>query len=287
MGLRRAVIGGAEIARYIALHALPLRACERIARRAPRLVSGRRVVVSLTTMPDRIQHLRPTINSLLDQSLRPDAIYLNLPDRSHRFQSRYTVPGFLDQVSSLEIRSCGYDWGPATKVIPTLQAETDPDTMIIVVDDDQIYPRRMIERFVFHEDDFPDAALCARGFRIPLALHHPLRDTVYGTRVDSPVEVEVMQGSAGVLVKPRFFTDEFLDYTDAPESATMVDDVWIGGNLARNGVRKLVVPFLDVYARIETLGVKRSLSLSHNENRDHSNNDTMYEYFREYWKLFD
>lgn len=33
--------------------------------------------------------------------------------------------------------------GPATKLIPTLYTETDPKTMIIIVDDDTVYPHHM------------------------------------------------------------------------------------------------------------------------------------------------
>ena len=256
-------------------------------RRVPRGTCSQRVVVSFTTMPDRIRHIEPMLNSMLDQSVRPDAIFLNVPDRSRRTGAEYAIPSQLEQVESLEIRRCGHDWGPATKLIPTLLSETDPDTIIIVVDDDQVYPREMIETFLAHEQNLPDAALCARGFRVPFQMHHPLRNTSYGTKLDAPCEAEIMQGSAGFLVKPRLFTPRLYDYEDAPDAAMMVDDVWIAGNLARNGVRRLVVPFYNVFARIETIGARRTRSLSHNENRDHINNDTMYRYFQDYWKLVD
>ena len=38
--------------------------------------------------------------------------------------------------------------GPATKLIPTLEVETDPDTIIVVIDDDTVYPRHLLESIV-------------------------------------------------------------------------------------------------------------------------------------------
>lgn len=39
-----------------------------------------RVVVSLTTMPENMMHLKETIDSLLYQTFLPDAIYISIPE---------------------------------------------------------------------------------------------------------------------------------------------------------------------------------------------------------------
>ena len=36
--------------------------------------------------------------------------------------------------------------GPITKFVPTLASETDPDTLIVVADDDTVYPSDMVQR---------------------------------------------------------------------------------------------------------------------------------------------
>src|SRR5512145_1408335 len=76
-----------EIARYVLLHL----------RRPPVVApSGQGApVVSLTTIPSRIGRLRPALNSLLDQTLRPARIYVALPARSRREARPYTVPPWL------------------------------------------------------------------------------------------------------------------------------------------------------------------------------------------------
>ncbi|MBL8791375.1 MAG: hypothetical protein JNM45_12845, partial [Rhizobiales bacterium] len=95
-------------------------------------------VVSLTTIPSRISLLAPTLKSLMRQTRAPKRIVLNLPRMSKREGVPYVVPEFLSQLKSVEIARCE-DMGPATKAIPTLLREA-PDQLVIIVDDDRIYP---------------------------------------------------------------------------------------------------------------------------------------------------
>jgi hypothetical protein len=287
MEFRRPLQSAREIMRFAALHLGPVERFERRAAAVPRCATEHRVVFSLTTTPDRIAGIIPTLSSLLDQTCGADDIYLNIPRHSLRHRCGYEIPASLPAISSLTVVHCERDWGPATKLIPTLQRETDPNTLIVVVDDDQVYPRCMLESFVAFSRELPEAALCSRGFRVPPGLDHAQRGTIYGTGIHSAQDVEVMQGSAGFLVRPRFFTPEFFDYEAAPESAFFCDDIWIAGHLARNQVRRLVIPFGNVFSRIETRTARRTRSLCHNENRDQSNNNSMYRYFQSDWKLCD
>ena len=55
-----------------------------------------RVVASLTTTPAHLEHIRPTLNSLLAQTFRLDAIYLGLPKVFARSGSPYVRPAWLD-----------------------------------------------------------------------------------------------------------------------------------------------------------------------------------------------
>jgi hypothetical protein len=57
----------------------------------------RRVIVSLSTVPDRIKNLRPTIRSLLRQTRPPDEIVLAIPEFSVREQCPYLVPEYIVQ----------------------------------------------------------------------------------------------------------------------------------------------------------------------------------------------
>src|SRR5262249_53954025 len=144
-------------------------------RRAPasgcRVRSGNpRVVISLTTTPSRITRLGPTLRSLLAQDYPPTAICLAVPRRSLRENRTYTVPVALTRHATITVIDSERDWGPATKLLPMLRAERErPETLIIAVDDDNIYPREMVSTFVHFSSTLPDAALCFRGWRVPLS----------------------------------------------------------------------------------------------------------------------
>src|SRR4051794_1700330 len=82
------------------------------------------IVVSFTTSPMRLPKCRPVIDSLLNQTRRPDAILLNLPPRFDRTGEEYPpyelLPNWLIGDSLVKIERCDRDWGPATKILPTV-----------------------------------------------------------------------------------------------------------------------------------------------------------------------
>jgi hypothetical protein len=137
-----------------------------------------RVVISLTTLPHRLPHLLPVLQSLLNQHVKPDQVYLNLPTSYRRFNSTSstsppTIPIEIQRLvlnDILRIQLTSVDYGPATKLIPTLEAEKEPSTIIITVDDDMIYKPTQVQlllRAYFH---FPHAAYGYAGQLIDLDL---------------------------------------------------------------------------------------------------------------------
>ena len=104
------------------------------------------ILVSLTTSPTRIHTLKPILKRLMEQTVQPDKIVLNVPYVFKRTGETYTIPEYLYQ-PWLHINRCE-DIGPATKIIPTRELVKDPETIIISVDDDILYKKDMIETFL-------------------------------------------------------------------------------------------------------------------------------------------
>src|SRR5262249_46445362 len=95
-----------------------------------------RVIASLSTVPDRINNLRPTIRSLLKQTRPPDEIVLAIPEFSIRERRPYVVPKYISRLPRVRVLRCREDWGPSTKFIAAIQHELAAgreDTVIIVV----------------------------------------------------------------------------------------------------------------------------------------------------------
>ena len=252
-------------------------------------------IVSLTTIPSRIGRLATTLKSLLRQTCRAE-IRINVPDTSVREMLAYEVPAWLQALSAVRLVRCD-DEGPATKLIPTLLASGSDDA-IIVVDDDRIYGERLVEELMTWSRVYPDAIVAASGWRVPVdltdrptTLAARLAGAPYvprlGSVITAPVEVDVVQGLHGYLVKPRFFDRErLIDFSAAPPEARFCDDVWIS---AHARVPKYVVPVrrISVTPVLDARAYKRtSLARSHNSRRDVEQraNTVMIRYFSDVWR---
>jgi hypothetical protein len=198
------------------------------------------LVVTLTTIPSRIELLAPTLKSLLRQTMRPHAIRLCLPARSEREQCPYVVPDWLRSLQGVTLVPCA-DVGPATKFLPTLGA-MPPDQPVLVVDDDRIYHPRLLEDFAALARAHPDVIVSAAGWRVPAdGIDRPttLRSRLAGApevpvranRLRAMRQVDVVQGVHGYVVRPRFFDLAALaDFSAAPAAVRFVDDVWVSAH---------------------------------------------------------
>jgi hypothetical protein len=243
----------------------------------PRSVLTRpeRLVVTLTTVPDRCPHLRPALRSLLDQTCPADRILLAWPDHSRRSGAPYPPPPPLP--AGVDILRCA-DEGPATKFLSALRAE--PDAVIIVVDDDAIYPDTLLEDLLHAHRRRPQAAVGLRGQRVRMGLDPRYRGHVYGTAVRTPVQVDVLMGMWGYLIPPGALDGTVHDFTGWPAELRWQDDVWVSAHLARRRVPRFVVPVrgVPIESRAAFVG-----ALHHTVNRSGRNETVAIETFREWW----
>lgn len=233
------------------------------------------VVISLTTTPIRINNIWPTINSLMLQSVKPKKIYLWIPKSYVRFpeQTINELPDFIRNNPLIQTEFITKDFGPATKLLPYLETNTQKDQKIIVVDDDRIYPKHLIKTLLHYSNLEPNAAIGIGGVAVLGKLH-----TQYN-RTKKIAAIDILLGSQGYLIKPKFFTDEIFNYpTNLPE-AFYEDDVWIGGHLIKNGIRRLIVPS---YSSIQCIIThhKKTHALCRFENKDKKNFMQVFDHFK-------
>jgi hypothetical protein len=246
-----------------------------------------RVIASLSTLPDRIFHLEPTVRCLLDQTRPPDEIVIAVPEYSRRQRRRYVVPQYLRKLPRVRILRCETDWGPATKFIPVVQAELAtgrPDTLIMVIDDDRLYPLDAVETYLFYHRQLPNAALCFRGAPMPTDLKWRKPKITRGDRLREPQKMAVVTGCGSYLIQPRFFDERLWDYSNAPDGAFYMDDIWISGCLDRRGVEKYIVPTSQL---MRTVFRQRWTMTLHDvpNGRRHNNNEAI-AFFSDSWKIF-
>lgn len=195
-----------------------------------------RVVVSLSTVPSRVRDLGRAVNNILDQTYAVDRVYVNLPLSSIRQGIAYpSPPSWMANHPRVHVNRCE-DRGPVTKLAPTLALETDPDTLIVTIDDDIVYRADRVACLVAASEKRPDAAIGGAGFivgdwwRLVGTVKRPSKDT----------PVDVIEGYSACIYRRGFFGDDIRSPVDAPPSLFYHDDVLISATLATRGVNRIV-----------------------------------------------
>lgn len=227
-------------------------------------------IISLTTIPPRMDRIRPTLESLLRQTAKIDAVILWIP-RSYRRPEfgAFTLP---EMPPGVEVRRCDIDYGPATKILPTVDAFRGSDARILYCDDDRIYDPGWAARLLAASDVHPDACITEVGEVVHLTLKKAFKATpayrcltiatlgIFGgfyRRRMRALEVgigrvDICKGYGGVLVRPGFFPPSAFDI---PDLLWTVDDIWLSGQLALAGVHIRKIAETEMAAKTEVAGV--------------------------------
>ena len=151
------------------------------------------------------------IHSILDQTRKPDLFLLNIPEVFARTGETYVVPKYIRKGLTVNRIQC--DYGPATKIVPTVMYLTDPArsqeydpkyTRIIYLDDDIAYPKRMIESYERMIAPNDDNVWTTTGFDF-VNMH------LNGKREHKDVAT-IAEGYGSVCVKLNTFYDDFIMY---------------------------------------------------------------------------
>ena len=109
--------------------------------------------VSLTTIPSRIKNVYKTIENLNNQTIKPNKIFLNIPVEYKRFKDKKINENDIPDLKDLnvEITRCT-DFGPATKLLGSLEKVKSYDC-VILIDDDHLYYKNIFQIFLdeFHK----------------------------------------------------------------------------------------------------------------------------------------
>ena len=115
------------------------------------------IYVSISTIPPRIKNLNESVKSLLNQTKKPDKIFINIPFKYQRFTEIIKddqIPKFDSNL--IEITRCE-DCGPATKLLGSLN-KLEKNSLVILADDDHTYENYMIEKFFYFYSKAPNNA---------------------------------------------------------------------------------------------------------------------------------
>ena len=241
-----------------------------------------RTVVSITTFGERVFHMAPCLNGIFSQTQKPDRIIVSIP-KTHREKENTTCTlsdcasdttendespvniltwfkNYSGVTSLNETRKDVFefpmitvqfierDWGPATKVLGALLLESDPDTVIITMDDDMVYNRNTIEWLSIRIER--KGMALAFGCEMWNNQHNEFKAfTTYSPSnifVTSPrVCNGWLVGWTAVAHRVSNFGDDIWTYMDRlPKGCFYNDDIWVSGYVGRRGIVKVYAPWV-------------------------------------------
>lgn len=214
-----------------------------------------KIVISLTTIPNRLNSerdgngLKPVLDRLTTLSYDNYEIHLNIPYVNKKSGEEYIIPNWLNEYNLEKLKVFRTeDYGSITKLIPTVDRLSNPNDIIITVDDDLNYMDGFIEYHLQKRIQYPNAAIGFAGIgAIDNSCH-------FCTTVKNDVRVKILEGYKTVSYKRGFFDNDFKDFT----IGNWNDDMIISAYLGKNHIQKMVVSYdgdTDYSPRVESFPV--------------------------------
>ncbi len=199
------------------------------------------LIVSLTSYPARINTVNQTIESLLNQTVKPEKIILWLAPEQFPNKEKDLPPQLLDLVT----KGLTIDWykdiKSYKKLIPALQRY--PNRVIVTVDDDVIYEPTCLEKLYNEYLHNPSLVHCNRAHRITFNENGqimPYNEWERNLKKSAPSYNNFFTGVGGVLYPPNCFNKDILREDLFMELCPQADDIWFWAMLIVNN-RKINV----------------------------------------------
>ena len=209
-----------------------------------------KIIVSLTSFPERMKDIHYTIYSLLNQSLKPDAVVLWLAKEQFPNLEKDIPQSVLNLCNNGLCIKWTHDTRPYKKLIPSLKEY--PNDIIITTDDDIYYPPIWLELLYTSYLQNPKAVHCHRGHKIKFDKQNnilPYKKWKHRIGHDYASFKNFFTGAGGVLYPPHSLykdtTNEKLFLKLAPDA----DDIWFWAmavmagtpiNIVKNNHKQLI-----------------------------------------------
>jgi len=197
----------------------------------------RPIIVSLTTIPERLGKVHIAVEGLLGQTRQPDKLVLWL---SEGLKNKVLPLPLQKQICrGLEIQFVE-DIGPHTKAIYALKHFAD--WRVVTADDDVLYPRNWLRDLIAAHEREPDCVTCHRAHRMIVdkdagSLRPYTQWDLLAQGYAEPSMRLFPTGVGGVLYPPGTLHSEVFNQTVFRQICPTADDVWFKAMSLLQGVR--------------------------------------------------
>lgn len=205
---------------------------------------SKKIIVSLTSFPERINEIHLTINSLLHQSLKPDEIILWLSEEEF-INKEKDLPTSLTRLKKygLTINFYSKNIKSYKKIIPTLKKY--PNDIIILADDDLYYKKNWLKLLYLSYKKNPNAIHCHRLYKICFDKNNKILPYSYwqkSIKKQFNNEVYLATSGAGVLIpNKKYFYKDITNEELFMQLAPNADDLWMWAMAILNNTKMQLV----------------------------------------------
>lgn len=191
--------------------------------------SGRspRIIVTLTSFPERMYDIHFTLYSLLNQSLKPDAVVLWLAPEQFPAGEKDIPEAVLElKNNGLTIKWCD-DIRSYKKLVPALKEY--PNDILVTTDDDIYYPSNWLELLYTAYLRNPHAVHCHRGHKLLFNKQGevlPYKKWKHRINHDFASFHNFFTGAGGVLYPPHCLYRDVSEVKLFQRLAPNADDLW-------------------------------------------------------------
>jgi len=140
------------IIRYLTIHASGNQSYMKNYSKLPECVKDKRTVLSFSLEPSDIDKIKPMLNSVLDQTVKVDAIFATVKQGNEDL-----IPEWIKKIAV--ILPSGKDYGDCNNIVPILLREKESDTIIITIQNDMVYGKDFIESIVDESIARPNSSI--------------------------------------------------------------------------------------------------------------------------------
>jgi len=218
------------------------------------------LIIFLSTVPERLNDnsetgLKKVITSLCEQNDNDYEIHFEIPYIYKVTNNPYIIPDWMYEYKlkypHLKIFR-PEDMGPATKFVPALLRIKNPETILLIVDDDLIYHPDMIKEHRRWQNEYPDKVIAYAGAGVKTPMYpgeHSLRDSWIAC-VTQVRETTSIQHYKSVSHKRKIFDDDFFKYY---YGRTTCDDSLLSVYCMDKNITMLIVPYESENHLFETM----------------------------------
>lgn len=204
-----------------------------------------KVIVSLTSFPQRIDKVWMVIETIFRQTVKPDKIVLTLSEL--QFKDKKIPEKLLEQTQrGLEIIWTKDDIRSHKKYYYVMQKY--PNAIIITVDDDILYEKNLIKTLLDYNQTYPDCIICNWGSIKKGSDYKHWKNLLFQFKLPS---YDVLQiGVGGVLYPSNSLDKEVFKKEIFLEICPLADDIWLNAMAIINDTKIVKTDYSFYYIPI-------------------------------------